>query len=334
LAAWFPIIGSFAKRLIFIDGFAGPGEYAGGEPGSPVIALEAYRPYAADATGEARFLFIEEDKERFERLKEVLKKVPDLPGKTKVSVGQGAFEKAANWLLAGIASKSRIAPCFVMVDPFGIKGFPMTLIKRLVASGRVELYISFMYEFIDRFKGTPEFEPHLTALYGTDAWKKSLDLKGDEKRGFLLDLYRDQLKGAGAKHVLRFDLYRGSNHVYSLFFATQHSKGADVMKRAMWNVAPFGDLAFRGNQAFQLTLGITPVFDELRKALLSEFKGKGWLTIDEVEEFVRSDRTYFHSGQLKMPVLIPLERAGELEVDPKSRKRRFGFPAGARLRFR
>ena len=31
--------GSFPE-ILYIDGFAGPGEYEGGEPGSPIIALE------------------------------------------------------------------------------------------------------------------------------------------------------------------------------------------------------------------------------------------------------------------------------------------------------
>lgn len=31
LNAWFPILGGTQGRIVFIDGFAGPGEYAGGE---------------------------------------------------------------------------------------------------------------------------------------------------------------------------------------------------------------------------------------------------------------------------------------------------------------
>ena len=32
LNGWFPILGSSNGRLLFIDGFAGPGEYDNGEP--------------------------------------------------------------------------------------------------------------------------------------------------------------------------------------------------------------------------------------------------------------------------------------------------------------
>ena len=42
LGAWFPILagGGFNPRLVFLDGFAGPGVYSSGEPGSPLIAIE------------------------------------------------------------------------------------------------------------------------------------------------------------------------------------------------------------------------------------------------------------------------------------------------------
>ena len=35
LDAWLPKLGRYNKRVAFIDGFAGPGEYSTGEEGSP-----------------------------------------------------------------------------------------------------------------------------------------------------------------------------------------------------------------------------------------------------------------------------------------------------------
>jgi three-Cys-motif partner protein len=39
LEAWLPIMATWQGRIVFVDGFAGPGRYSGGEPGSPLIAL-------------------------------------------------------------------------------------------------------------------------------------------------------------------------------------------------------------------------------------------------------------------------------------------------------
>lgn len=39
LDRWFPIMGKHHQRINYIDGFAGPGEYVGGEKGSPILAI-------------------------------------------------------------------------------------------------------------------------------------------------------------------------------------------------------------------------------------------------------------------------------------------------------
>src|SRR5258708_7800794 len=84
LEAWFPILTRQAFRLhqqystlklreiLFIDGFAGPGEYERGEPGSPVVSLKAALDHSASFPIPVRMLFIEYREDRFEHLKRVL----------------------------------------------------------------------------------------------------------------------------------------------------------------------------------------------------------------------------------------------------------------------
>jgi three-Cys-motif partner protein len=330
LAAWFPIIGSFAPRLAFIDGFAGPGHYAGGEPGSPLIALDAFRTYAAKVKGKALFLFVEQDEQRAEHLRQTIAS-QKLPPNCEVEVTTGDFEPQMTAILDSIPGQ-QIAPAFLMLDPFGVSGMPMSLVRRLLESRKTELYITFMYEFVDRFKATPEFEQPLTELYGTEKWKKGIALEGIDKREFFFGLYRDQLRHSGAKHVLRFDLYEGGRLVYAIFFATKHWKGADVMKRAIWSVAPFGDFSFRSAHHGQLVLGLdTADYSSLREALQKEFRGNGLIAIDRIEEFVAAE-TDFHIAQLRKHGLVPLETSGALHVE-SSRKKARSYPPGTKIRF-
>lgn len=65
LGAWFPIMSKGNRRVLFIDGFAGPGEYEGGEEGSPIIALRAYLDHNARArmSNDVGFYFIEKEEE-------------------------------------------------------------------------------------------------------------------------------------------------------------------------------------------------------------------------------------------------------------------------------
>jgi len=43
--AWLPIMARYNGRVVYIDGFAGPGWYSKGEDGSPVVVLKAARDH-------------------------------------------------------------------------------------------------------------------------------------------------------------------------------------------------------------------------------------------------------------------------------------------------
>ena len=336
LKAWFPILGSKPGRIVFIDGFAGPGEYDKGERGSPLIALDVFRQHQAKFKAEVQFVFIEKEEKRAAHLKALIDELrPSLPEGCHVEVLPGAFDETMTRALDVLdAQGQQLAPAFVMVDPFGVSDTPMAVLKRILRGHKTEVYVSFMYRDINRFKATKEFEKPLTDLFGTDEWRNGLDLEGDARKDFFYGLYESQLRKAGANHVLHFDLYEGNQLVYAIFFATRHWLGTERMKQAIWKVAPFGGFSFHGTRSKQLTLGLETVdYTPLRKALQERFKGKGFVAIERVTEFVRSDQTDFHTGQLKRPVLVPMEKEKLIEVDPKSRKTPLTFPDGTTLRF-
>ena len=60
LDAWFPILGKYNRKRVYIDGFAGPGWLIGGEPGSPIVALKPAISHKDALKGELVFMFIEE----------------------------------------------------------------------------------------------------------------------------------------------------------------------------------------------------------------------------------------------------------------------------------
>jgi three-Cys-motif partner protein len=339
LNAWFPVLGTWNGRILYIDGFAGPGEYEGGEPGSPMIALESFAGHVArkKITAEVVFDFVEKNRDRASHLEDLVKrKYPALPPNCVVKVWAGQFDEAMTGLLDEIdRQNAELAPAFVMIDPFGVSDTPMDVVRRILLNSRSEVYICFMYEAINRFKATPEFEGHLDRLFGCKTWREGLNIQDSDKRKtYLYDLYAEQLRRSGAKYVVRFELYEGNRLIYAVFFGTQHWKGADKLKQAIWKIAPFGDFAFHGTRSQQLTLGLrTPDFGPLRAALGKQFRKKGWLPIDRVENFVGSDSTDYHTGQLRTGALVPMEDGGQLEVDETSRIRRHTYPAGTRIRF-
>ena len=75
--------------LRFIDGFAGPGIYDKGEPGSPILALNAILDHEVELSAKVRFLFIEKDRRRFESLQELSELVYSLTREAPGGTGVG-----------------------------------------------------------------------------------------------------------------------------------------------------------------------------------------------------------------------------------------------------
>jgi three-Cys-motif partner protein len=111
LDAWFPILGTFNKRVVYVDGFAGPGRYTGGEPGSPIVALEAALTHQAKLPGELVFLFIEKDTARADHLSAEIAKLPLTPSfKVHVEHGPSTTNSAqcsTNWTARAVRSRRR-----------------------------------------------------------------------------------------------------------------------------------------------------------------------------------------------------------------------------------
>ena len=340
MQAWLPIMSRWNSRVVFIDAFAGPGEYTGGESGSPIIALRALIDHNSRSNFRSEFfyLFIEKDERRYNHLSDLLEKMnDDIPGNCKYRIVNSSFEETLTTVLDMLEEQeSQVVPSLVMIDPFGVSDTPMRTVRRLLSNSKSEVYISFMYESINRFTTTAGFESHLYELFGCLDWREAQSIGDPEKRKqFYFKLYERQLKKAGAKYVLRFDLYEGNRLVYAIFFGTQSLDGCDKMKQAIWKEDPLGVFRFRGDRIGQLTLGDTIVdLIPLRQALLDEFGTGDWVSIEKITDFVRSDRTSFHSGHLKQQTLTPMEQEGCIEVDLDSRPRRRGYPEGTRLRFR
>ena len=338
MQAWLPIMTKWNGRVLFIDAFAGPGEYSTGESGSPVIALRALTEHRAknQMRSEINYLFIEKDGDRCERLTQVLNGLNgQLPLNCNYEVINSTFDEMLTGVLDDIDHQNaRLAPAFVMIDPFGVSGTPMSVVGRILENPKSEVYISFMYREINRFKGHPNFKKHLDELFGCSKWRQGIDMPdGKERKDFFYDLYRDQLKKNGALYVVRFELYEGEQLVYAIFFGTKSLDGCDKMKQAIWNVAPFGDFRFRGGRLGQRSLGEDFVdFRLLEEALQKEFRAKSWQNIESVEDFVKSDATDFHSGHLKRKTLTPMQGNGKIEVERPPGRR--GFVAGTRILFR
>ncbi|MFA6171020.1 MAG: three-Cys-motif partner protein TcmP [Patescibacteria group bacterium] len=318
LNAWLPIITRWNGRVLFIDGFAGPGEYIGGKPGSPMIAFEAIIKHKFPISSEMILFFIEKDAKRCEHLEKMVASL-DKPKNINITVKHGEFDKTLSEVLNLLEEqKKKIAPALVFIDPFGFTGIPLDLIKRIMENQKCEVMITFMYEEINRFIGLEKLWPSLEETFGTDTWKAVISEKDSKQRSEMLhNIYRDQLKNeAGVKFVRSFKMKNKMNKDdYFLFFGTNNILGLKKIKEAMWKIDEtgafeFSDATYNPSQA--ILFSNKPNFYLLKKILINNFKNK-LVKISDLEYFIIT-KTPFRETHYKSNILAKMEKATEPEL--------------------
>lgn len=333
LGAWFAVLGSRNSRVIFLDGFAGPGRYVSGEDGSPTIALQVLleHGYLARMSGtDFIFVFNEQDAARFAELQQVIAdlevKYGGLPKNVRVHLSNQPFVDLAEDILAGLGGRA-MAPIFAFIDPFGY-GAPMDVVRRLLASDRSELFIYFNTNHIKRFGGAGRIDHHLEPLFGTDEY---LNAPAVGREQFFHDLYARQLREvAQFRYVRSFAMENYGGHTsYHLYFCTNHIAGLKKMKASMWKVDPGGEYRFRDRTAGRSVLFDTePDLESLAEQILDYFAGQ-LVSVEEVSDFV-AEHTSFTDSHFKRPLKV-LQEDGRISVPNQGR---FGtFPPRTQIQF-
>lgn len=303
LTRWLPIMARWNRWLGYVDCFAGPGEYAGGESGSPIVALEIARPYLAGGTlrpSQLAMVFIEAKKARYEHLVERCNAFragnPDVEA-IKIGVVNGAFDQKISdvhaWLMKRSSGKS---PVFYFIDPFGVKGIPYQLLQLVLAPEKSEILFTFMYEETNRFHNTAEFEAHLDVMFGEPHWRTLFTMTGDERKRKTVDYFKGRLIEAGAKYVVAFEMRNARNATdYFLVFATKNLLGLQVMKQAMWQVDKSGNFRFSD---YTYSLGprlieLSPDYAPLQRQIREHFADRRGVPMAEINEFVLTRTSYY-----------------------------------------
>jgi three-Cys-motif partner protein len=350
IGAWLAVMGRQAiiasrrygspARLLIVDGFAGPGRYSTGEEGSPLILLNELLGHAdAEKLQGAEFiyLFIESDHDRVAHLKGELEAI-EIPDHVTCHVEEGTFEEKFGEIVDEIHEKdSSLIPTFAFVDPFGYSFTPMSLAGKFLDFQRCEALFFLPMVDIARFVSRDGQDDALNSLFGTERWKEAIDLRGEERRAFLLSLFEEQLREDGrVQHVRSFEIRTDRGREYRLVFASDHDKGLALMKRAMWSVDPTEGMRFvaarkKDGQEVLFTpdanaVDTGPLLEHLRERF-----GTDWFTIEQAEHETLVNTPYLHDGHLKRKTLAPARKAEEIEVvNPPGRS---GFVAGTRIRF-
>ena len=315
LGAWFPILGSKIPRIVYIDGFCGPGRYLGGEEGSPIIALNEACKQPVLATSEVNFLFIDERADRIKHLEDEISLLR-IPGNFHVHPIVNEFENTLTKLLDDLQQNGyQLAPTFAFIDPFGFTGTPFTLVKRLLSNPRTEVFINIMIEFVNRFAAhpTPAVQQHIKDLLGASDVEINEVVKSQDRKLAFRQLYQEKLQ-KHAKFVRFFEMYDDKNNlIYYLFFASNHPLGHKKMKESFWRVDNQSGFKFsdRTDPNQPVLFEIDPSID-LAKALKKYFSGTAQLS-ENIITFVENSTAYTESHAKK--ALVQLENNNDIWVE-------------------
>ena len=332
LQAWMVILsqGRFPE-ILYIDGFAGPGEYIGGEAGSPIIALDTALAYRPPLQAKVHFLFVEKDAERADHLRQQIAQ-RTVPSNFYVIVDGGhTFEDAFNARYSQFQRRGNLMPTFAFIDPFGWTGAPFGIVKKILANPSCEVFVNFMYEEINRFIGHRDQDDNFNSFFGTDAWKSFVGLTDPRQRNRgLHDLYLRQLsKDARASFVRSFEMSNLRDVTdYFLFYATNSLRGLMKMKEAMWKVDEAGEFKFSDSTDPDqfILFEKAPRTAVLQAQILGRFAGQS-PTVSDVENFVLIETAFRETHYKK--ILKSLETENKLLMlnAPSGRKKgTFGDP--------
>ncbi len=334
LKRWLPILSNQARnlgtnrRLLYVDGFAGAGEYRDDVPGSPLVAIKTVAQHSHQFNVPIEFIFIEKRKDRIEHLRDLIstKKYSTFgPNQLDVKAIEGECEAEVLLLIEETRRKSeKLGPALFFLDQFGYSSFSMNLVRQILHEDVCEVFSYLNWNLLHPFMTDDTKWAGINKAFGGEEWKSVLGLSGHAKEERFRDVYTTALQErGGAKYTFPFAMKDFNDRViYWLFFSTNNIHGLEAMKKAMWAVDRSGGFEFSDKHSTQLDK-MFPVDNEwLANHLFTEHRNQT-MTVGEIKEYVLTE-TPCHTFK---DALAHLERNKKLKpVNPPQGRKRCHFP--------
>ena len=334
LYLWFYILGTKNKRLVYIDGFAGPGGYTNSNDSSPTAALGAARTAAErlSASGippqEWLFYFIERRPDFASNLSSVIGET-SWPGEFRLDVQTGTFNEKFTGIMATMKRfPGGIPPTFAFIDPFGATGVPFSHVAEILKNRSSEVLINLDSDGIGRLVAAAESieknRQHLDMIFGDLSWREKLNPKAfmPDLCAHVLALYKSRLRALpNVDYCFSFAMRSTREALnYHLVFASQHPLGLRKMKEAMKAVDQSGSYSFSDDAVGQGHFSFTEPGEPAIR-MLHEL-GDVWRPWKHFDDFALNESPFGNPKSM----LAYLKSKGKVEVQWVGPPSKTGFP--------
>lgn len=290
LNGWFPKLGLWAGKILYVDTHAGKGKHLTGEEGSPLVALRTFLAHNARDKilhkSDLNLIFIEYDQENAAELERELQTFTDLPPQIHWKVyNRDAFDFLKELEIG-------LAPSFMFVDPFGFK-ISCEVLRRVMEHPRSELLITLMWRELDMLiRSEAKTEKQIRTLnevFGCEEWKEIADIETSDLRAeSAINLLQKRI---GAKWSTYIKMLDNGRTRYLLLHLTNHNDGRDLIKNVLWNCCPEGGWFARKTDDPKQYFLFNPEPDlcPLKRWVVDKLSEKSYKW-SELEDLIRSER--------------------------------------------
>lgn len=335
LRAWAPIMSNQLKKgylrrrqFTYIDGFAGPGIYAGGQDGSPILALTVVLEHSVDFPVPIDFIFIENDRERYDQLcscvNDIRAKYHSHANFSRIRKILPIFGDCRINLEKEIERSMRedggFGPALCFLDQFGYSEVPMELIKKIMGFRACEVLMYLNWSQMNHYLTDKSKWPTFDRTFGDNCWDEVLQLPGKNRHTFISDCYKTALRQkANIQYVWNFNMLDQYNKpIHWLYFGTNNLTGLKEMKTAMWRVGRKGHFCFSDkDDPDQYTMLSDFSVETMATVFAQKLAGEVRSAYD-LQVLILTDTPAYKFRE----ILIYLEKKGRIEIIQAPEKRR------------
>ena len=194
------------------------------------------------------------------------------------------------------ATGKPLGPALFFLDQFGYSQVPMPLLCEIMKHRECEAFSLLNCQRMNQFLADRTKWAGITDAYGDESWRPGLALSGDARQDFLVDAYQHAItRNAGVKFVWSFAMFNSNAQlIHWLIFSTNHLRGLEEMKRAMWKADRAGEYRFsdRAGPSSQRTFFSMLKNDWLADELARRLLGQS-LSETELKEFVLTKTPFY-----------------------------------------